>query len=106
MSKDKTMNTPWEYWKRAFYAWETQTAQYLEELLKNPVVLKPSGKLLGNMMRGRAASDKIMTNVWGMMGLPTKRDQERTLHALNQLQSRLYDLEERLEELSERDEAR
>ena len=33
---------------------------------------------------------------WGLMGLPTKRDQERTLHALNQIQSRLLDLEEQL----------
>ena len=31
------------------------------------------------------------------LGLPTKRDQERTLHLLNQLQSRLMDLEEKLE---------
>jgi len=31
------------------------------------------------------------------MGLPTKRDQERALHLLNQLQSRIMDLEEKLE---------
>jgi hypothetical protein len=30
------------------------------------------------------------------MGLPTKHDQERTLHALNQIQSRLIDIEDRL----------
>ena len=30
------------------------------------------------------------------VGLPTRRDQERTLHKLNQLESRLYDLEEQL----------
>ena len=30
------------------------------------------------------------------LGLPTRRDQERALHKLNQLESRLYDLEERL----------
>ncbi len=32
------------------------------------------------------------------MGLPTRRDQERAIHTLNQLQSRLIDLEERLED--------
>jgi hypothetical protein len=31
------------------------------------------------------------------MGLPTKRDQERVLHLLNQLQSKVMDLEEKLE---------
>jgi len=34
--------------------------------------------------------------------LPTKRDQERALHKLNQLESKLCDLEERLEALGER----
>jgi hypothetical protein len=32
--------------------------------------------------------------------MATKRDQERSLHALNQLESRLLDLEERLAEVS------
>jgi hypothetical protein len=32
------------------------------------------------------------------LGLPTKRDQERTLHALNELESKILDLEERLAE--------
>ena len=36
------------------------------------------------------------------LGLATKRDQERTLHALNQLESRLLDLEERLAEAQQR----
>jgi hypothetical protein len=31
------------------------------------------------------------------MGLPSKRDQERTLHLLHQLHSRILDLEEKLE---------
>jgi hypothetical protein len=35
---------------------------------------------------------------WGSLGLPTKRDQERALHKLNQLESRLLDLEEKLVE--------
>lgn len=95
------VQTPWEYWKRAFYAWENQAAKYMEEVLQNPQMLGPSGTMLGNMMKGKAASDKAMTQFWGAMGLPTKHDQERMLHALNQLQSKIYDLEERLEELSE-----
>ena len=38
-----------------------------------------------------------MATWWSALGLPTKRDQERTLHALNQLESRLMDLEDKLE---------
>ncbi len=88
----------WDMWKKGFDAWEGATARYLEQVLKNPLVLGPSGAMLTATMKAKAASDKAAATWWGMMGLPTKRDQERTLHALNQLQSRLMDLEEKLAE--------
>jgi hypothetical protein len=86
----------WENWKKGFDVWEKTTASYLETLLKNPLVLEPSGALLTGVMRMKAASDRAIAHYWGALGLPTKRDQERTLHALNELQSKLLDLEERL----------
>ena len=49
-------------------------------------------------MKSKASADKAAAAWWGALGLPTKRDQERTLHALNQLQSRLLDHEEKLAE--------
>lgn len=88
--------TAWEIWKKGFDAWESTTARALEGWLRSPLVLGPSGALLTAMMRSKAAGDQALATFWGAMGLPTKRDQERTLHALNQLQSRLLDLEERL----------
>lgn len=91
--------TPWDTWKKAFDAWEQSTAQYLETVLQSPLVLWPSGALLSATMKARARANDTMTRTWGSLGLPTKRDQERTLHALNQLQSRLLDLEERLDDL-------
>ena len=51
-------------------------------------------------MKAKAASDKKVAETWGSLGLATRRDQERTLHALNQIQSRLLDLEEKLDERS------
>jgi hypothetical protein len=88
----------WDMWKKGFDAWENATAQYIEQILKNPVVLGPSGAMLSGAMKAKAAGDKAAASIWGAIGLPTKRDQERTLHALNQLQSRLMDLEEKLAE--------
>jgi hypothetical protein len=88
----------WDMWKKGFDAWESATARYMEQVLKNPLVLGPSGAMLTATMKAKAATDKAAAGWWGMMGLPTKRDQERTLHALNQLQSRLMDLEEKLAE--------
>lgn len=91
----------WDAWKKSFDAWENATAQYTEAWLKSPFVLGPAGAMLSAFMKTKAASDKAAGQVWGAIGLPTKRDQERTLHALNQIQSRLLDLEERLADLND-----
>jgi hypothetical protein len=88
----------WDTWKKGFDAWESTTAKYLERALKSPLLLGPAGALLSGVMKAKAASDGAAASLWGAVGLPTKRDQERCLHALNQLESRLMDLEERLAE--------
>lgn len=93
------MTAQWDLFKQYFNAWEGTTAKLMEEWLKSPLVLEPAGAALSMVMKTKAAADKNVAQAWGMIGLPTKRDQERTLHALNQLQSRLLDLEEQLETL-------
>ena len=92
----------WETWKKGFDTWEQKTAEMMESVLKSPAVLQPMGSMLTATMKMKSATDKAMANWWEMMGLPTRRDQERTLHALNQLQSRLIDLEEKLSDLEAR----
>lgn len=89
----------WEMWKKGFYAWEDATAKYLEHCLKSPLLLGPSGMMLGNAMKAKAVYDKTAAAWAGAVGLATKRDQERSLHILNQLESRLIDLEEKLCEM-------
>jgi hypothetical protein len=87
----------WTEWKKAFDAWESSTAKWVEEWMKSPLVLGPGGAMLTAAMKAKKAADDAKAQLWGQFGLPTKRDQERTLHLLNQLQSRLMDLEEKLE---------
>ncbi len=89
----------WEMWKKGFNAWESSTAKLMEDVLKSPLILSPSGKMMSSMMKAKAKSDNQMADAWGRVGLPTRRDQERTLHALNQLQSRILDLEEKLDSM-------
>jgi hypothetical protein len=86
----------WDLWKQGFAAWEKSTSEYMEKVLTNPGVLGPAGAMLTAAMKTKTASDKAMSSWWSMWGLPTRRDQERSLHKLNQLESRLYDLEEQL----------
>ncbi len=88
----------WDMWKKGFDAWEGATARYVEQVMKNPLLLGPSGAMMTAAMKTKAATDKAAASYWGAMGISTKRDQERTLHALNQIQSRLLDIEEKLAE--------
>jgi hypothetical protein len=87
----------WQQFKTAFDAWENATAKWVEEWMKSPFVLGPSGAMLTAAMKAKKVADDAKAQIWGQMGLPTKRDQERALHLLNQLQSRILDLEEKLE---------
>ncbi len=89
----------WDQWKKGFDTWEQKTADMLESVLKSPTVLQPMTGLLTSTMKVKSATEKAAAQWWGALGLPTKREQEKTLHALNQIQSRLIDLEERLAEL-------
>ena len=86
----------WNLWKQGFTAWEQATAQYVEKIMSNPGVLGPAGQMLTLSMKTKAATDRGMTAWWSTLGLPTRRDQERSLHKLNTLESRIYDLEEQL----------
>jgi hypothetical protein len=89
----------WDTWKQGFDAWERTTAKYLEKVMRSPAMLQPSGAMLTAVMKTKAATDKATAAWWGAWGLPTKHDQERSLHKLNQLESRLLDMEEELEDL-------
>jgi hypothetical protein len=86
----------WDTFKKYFDSWEGQAAKVTERWLESPAVLEPLGSALSGALRAKARVDRATTTAWSLLGLPTKRDQERTLHALNQIQSRLFDLEERL----------
>lgn len=89
----------WDQWKKGFDMWEQKTAEMFEQVLKSETVLQPMGSMLTASMKMKAATEKATATWWGNMGLPTKREQEKTLHTLNQIQSRLIDLEERLAEM-------
>lgn len=96
------MEPLWQLWRQGFTQWEQATAKLLDTALKSPAFLEPSGQALSSLMRGKRQLDEMTASFWSNLGLPVRRDQERMLHLLNQLQSRLFDLQERLEEMEER----
>ena len=48
----------WDMWKKGFDAWEGATAKYFEQVLKNPLLLGPSGALMAAAMKTKAEADK------------------------------------------------
>jgi hypothetical protein len=95
-NRRRTDVTLWETWKKSFDAWEKATASYLDVWMRSPLVLEPAGALLTTVMKLKTGADKTWAMYWGAIGLPTKRDQERALHLINEIQSKLLDLEEQL----------
>jgi hypothetical protein len=86
----------WDRFKTGFAQWEEKTAGRVELALRSDKVLRPVGGLLTATMKVKRVADRAVAGVWSSIGLPTRRDQERTLHAIHQLQSRILDLEEQL----------
>jgi alkylation response protein AidB-like acyl-CoA dehydrogenase len=88
----------WGMWKKGFDAWEEATAQYLESVLQSPLVLQPAGAALTAAMKWKARQDQFVAETWARAGIPTRRDQERTLYQLQQIQARLMDLQADLDD--------
>jgi hypothetical protein len=93
----------WDVFKKAFDSWENAAAQWSESAMKSPIVLAPSASMLSTVLKSKAALDRVTTGLWSSLGLATRRDQERMLHALNQMQSRLMDLQEQLDDKARAD---
>lgn len=82
-----------------FSAWEKRTSDYFERLMRNPTFLNAMGGMMNAGYKNKIIVDKTLSALWKNLNLPNKRDQERTLHLLNELHSRIFDLEERLEKI-------
>jgi hypothetical protein len=88
----------WDTWKQGFSAWERATSQFVEKALSNPGVIGPAGAMLSTVMKTKAATDKALAMWWSAFGLPTRDQSQLALHKLNQLESRIFDLEEQLQQ--------
>ena len=84
----------WDLWKKGFDAWENATAKYFEIVLSSPLLLEPAGMMMNAALKAKVAQDDAWAKLWNSIGLPSRRDQERLMHALNQLNSKVIDLED------------
>jgi len=85
--------------KQAFDAWESAASPLFEAWLKSPLLVQPAGSVLSTVTQLRSAQQQMLARWWSSFGLPTRADQERAQHAMNELSSRLIDLEDKLADL-------
>jgi hypothetical protein len=73
----------------------------LEKVLKNPIFLQAVGTALNLNSYRKAWVNQALISGWKLLQLPNKRDQERTLHLINELHHRVAELEEKLDQARE-----
>lgn len=79
---------------------EKSTAGFMEKLVKDDNLLKIMGKWRDNALDFKTYFDKIVTEALRNMNLPNKKDQEKTLHKLNTLESQVNDILDKLEKIA------
>lgn len=67
--------------------------QYLGKLLAHPLLLQTVGTVLNFNSYRKVWLDRVLTAGWKTLRLPNRRDQERTLHLINELHYRISELE-------------
>ncbi len=90
------MMNAWKLLKGGFDRWEASTAEYLDEALQNPNVLGPSATVMHMVMKAKSSTSGWLSRRVHSLGLTTRGDQEVTLHRINQLESRILDLQEEI----------
>ncbi len=85
--------------KEAFDVWEKHTAQFWDQALRSPLFLEALDENLRASLGFQRMFQQALDLTWRTWGLPTRRDQELTLHRLNRLESQTRQLSRRVERL-------
>lgn len=95
----QTASKTWKVWKSGFDRWEKTTSEYLDKALRSPAVLTPSATVLTSLLQGKTAADKFLALCWKSLGIAHRDEHDVALHRINQLESKILDLEEEIREL-------
>lgn len=75
---------------------ESRMDRLLEKVFSHPAFLQGVGTVLNLNSYRKLWVNRCLTVAWKSLQLPNKRDQERTLHLINELHHRIAELEEKL----------
>ncbi|MCP4448549.1 MAG: hypothetical protein GY811_24915 [Myxococcales bacterium] len=92
----------WKIWKSGFDRWEQTTSGYLDQALRSPAILGPTGSMLKAVMNTKSTTGKVLSRTWNAMGLTSRDDQDLAMHRINQLESQILDLQDEIRDLREK----
>jgi hypothetical protein len=86
------------YWKPYFDTWTQGVGDSLEKILRTPSTLRNISTVLHTSFKGKRVTDKTLYMLLTSIGMPSYRDQKKTLHMVQRLSMMLEDQEEKIEE--------
>lgn len=78
-------------------AWDRAASKFLDKALRSKPLLESVATGLDKALEAKDLYRRAMRRGWRALGLSTREEQERAMHALNEIQSKLLDLEEQLD---------
>lgn len=76
--------------------WETNLEHFLEKASTNTTFLNSLTLLLNTQSYSRLLFNNFLEKVWKNLQLPNKKDQEKTLYLMHELQFKIHQLEKEL----------
>jgi hypothetical protein len=92
---------PDDFFKQSFEQWEKQTAEFWNNMLRDPSFLKSSWQAMELTLQSQQAMNKAVQQNLETWGVPTRETFDKIQHQINRLQIMLDDLNERLDELGD-----
>jgi hypothetical protein len=90
---------PDDFFKQSFEQWEKQTAEFWNNMLRDPSFLKSSWQAMELTLQSQQGMNKAIQQNLETWGVPTRETFDQIQHQINRLQIMLNDLNERLDDL-------
>lgn len=92
------MVNPFDFGKSMFETWEKTMAESLERLTHDESFLKNMGNAVSNSLDLKKQFEENLEKYLRAINMPTKSDLERMLGYLHRIETKLLDLEDKIDE--------
>ena len=99
MSSKAPSFDPLTYYKKFYEVWEKTMSEALDIWLKSPLFAATLGKTVEKSSEFKKYIDEVMERSLKNMRLPTKSDIDRVLSSINNIEAKVNDLSDKLDEL-------